>query len=186
MAHAPKGARRVHPRARTAGGGDRASLRSEAHRQEQRSRLRLRHHRAPWRRRLYLRRGDGAAREPGRQEGNAAAQAAVPGQFGSVRLPDHGQQCRDHRAGARHHAPRRRLVRRHRPAQQHRHQAFLHFRPCRAAVQCRGGDGHSAARAYRQTCWRRARRLGQSACRDPRAARQCRWCRPAPTRPTRC
>ena len=32
------------------------------------------------RRRLYLRRGDRAARKPGRQEGPAAAEAAVPGQ----------------------------------------------------------------------------------------------------------
>ena len=36
-------------------------------------------------------------------------------------------------AGARHHAPRRRLVRRHRPAEQYRHQAVLHLRPRRAS-----------------------------------------------------
>ena len=33
--------------------------------------------------------------------------------------------------GARHHAPRRRLVRRHRPAEQHRHQAVLRLGPRR-------------------------------------------------------
>ena len=130
--------RRVHPRARAAGGGGRRRpIEAKPHRQEQRPRLRLRHRRPPRRRRLHLRRGDGAARKPGRQEGHAAAEAAVPGQYGPLRLPDHRQQRRDHRAGARHHAPRRRLVRRHRPAEQYRHQALLHLRPCRAAVQCR-------------------------------------------------
>ena len=68
------------------------------------------------RRRLYLRRGDCAARKPGRQEGPAAAEAAVPGQCRALRLPDHRQQRGDHRAGARHPAPRRGVVRRHRPA----------------------------------------------------------------------
>ena len=97
------------------------------------------------------------------KKGHAAAEAAVPGQCRPLRLPDHGQQRRDHRAGARHHAPRRGLVRRHRPAEQHRHQAVLHLRPRRAAVQRRRGDGHPAARADRDACRRRARRLGQSA-----------------------
>ena len=60
------------------------------------------------------------------------------------------------------------LVRRHRPAQQHRHQGLLHLRPCEQALQCRRGDGHSAARADREACRRRARRLGQSAGGDPR------------------
>ena len=120
------------------------------------------------RRRLYLRRGDRAARKPRRQEGHAAAQAAVPGEYGPLWLPDHRQQCGEHRGRARHHAPRRRLVRRDRQAQQHRHQAVLHFRPCEQAVQCRRGDGHFAARADRYACRRRARRLGQSARRHSR------------------
>ena len=51
---------------------------------------------------------------------------------------------------------------------------YLHFRPRRAAVQCRRGDGHSAARIDRDACRRRARRLGQSARRHSRAARRCR------------
>jgi NADH-quinone oxidoreductase subunit F len=41
------------------------------------------------------------------------------------------------------------VVRRHRPAEQHRHQAVLHLRPRAEALQCRGGDGHPAARASR-------------------------------------
>ena len=61
-----------------------------------------------------------------------------------------------------------RLVRRHRPAEQHRHQAVLHLRPRRAALQRRRGDGHSAARADRDALRRRARRLGQSARGHPR------------------
>jgi len=40
---------------------------------------------------LYLRRGDGAARIARRQERHAAPQAAVPGQYGPLRLSDHRQ-----------------------------------------------------------------------------------------------
>ena len=69
--------------------------------------------------------------------------------------------------GADHPAPRRRLVRRHRPAEQHRHQALLHLGPREQALQCRRGDGHPAARADRAPCRRRARRLGQSSGGDP-------------------
>ena len=71
------------------------------------------------------------------------------------------------RRRADHPAPRRRLVRRHRPAEQHRHQAVLHLRPCEQAVHRRRGDGHSAEGADRAACRRRARRLGQPAGGDP-------------------
>ena len=47
------------------------------------------------RRRLRVRRGDGAAREPGGQARPAAAEAAVPGRGGPLRLPDHRQQRGD-------------------------------------------------------------------------------------------
>ena len=40
----------------------------------------------------------------------AAAEAAVPGQCRALRLPDHRQQCRVDRGGARHPAARRRVV----------------------------------------------------------------------------
>ena len=63
---------------------------------------------APRCRRLHLRRGDGADREPGGQEGPAAAEAAVPGHGRPLRPADHGQQCRDDRRGADDPAPRRR------------------------------------------------------------------------------
>ena len=107
---------------------------------------------------LYLHRGagayicgeeTGAARKPRGQEGHAAAEAAVPGGGRALWLPDHGEQRRKHRRGADHPAPRRRLVLRARPAEEHRHQAVLHLRPREQAVQRRGGDGHSAARADR-------------------------------------
>ena len=53
------------------------------------------------------------------------------------------------RRRSRHPAPQRGLVRRARTPEQHRHQAVLHLGPCERAVQCRGGDGHPAARADR-------------------------------------
>ena len=43
---------------------------------------------------LYLRRGDGAAGKPRRQEGHAAAEAAVPRQCRALWRADHRQQCR--------------------------------------------------------------------------------------------
>ena len=119
------------------------------------------------RRRLYLRRGDRAARKPRGQEGHAAAEAAVPGRLRPLWLPDDGEQRRIDRRRADHPAPRRRLVRRHRPAEQHRHQALLHLGPREQALQRRRGDGHPAARADRAPCRRRARRLGQSSGGDP-------------------
>ena len=68
----------------------------------------------------------------------------------------------------RHHpAPRRRLVRRARQAQQHRHQAVLRFRPRQQAVQRRRGDGHHLPRAHRPPLRRHARRLGQPPGVDP-------------------
>ena len=142
--------------------------------------------RPPRRRRLHLRRRDGADREPGRQEGPAAAEAAVPGQRRPVRLPDHGEQRRDDRRRADHPASRRRLVRRLRPAEEHRHQAVQHLRPREQAVHRRRGDGHPAEGADRAPCRRRARRLEQPAGDHPRrllgagdaagrSARRCGW-----------
>ena len=110
----------------------------------------------------------GAARKPGRQEGHAAAEAAIPGRGRPVWLPVHGEQRREHRGGADHHAARRGVVQfaragRRTPGTK----VFCISGPCEQAVQCRGGTRHSAARADRQICRRRARRLGQSAGGDP-------------------
>jgi hypothetical protein len=52
--------------------------------------------------------------------------------------------------------------------QEHRHQDLQHFRPREPAVQCGGGDGHSAQAAHRRALRRGARRLGQSTRGDPR------------------
>ena len=59
-----------------------------------------------------------------------------------------------------HPAPGLGLVRRHRSAQQHRHQAVPDLRPRHEAVRGGGGDEHSAARATGEACGRRARRMG--------------------------
>ena len=136
-------------------------------RQGQRPRLSVRSLRAPWRGRLYLRRGDGASREPRGQEGHAAAEAAFPGQYGPLRLPDDGQQRRIDRGRRHDPAPRRRLVCGHRPAEQHRHQALLRLGPREQAVQRRRGDGPHLPRADRAPLRRHPRRLGQPPGRDP-------------------
>ncbi len=103
--------RRIHRGAACAAAGGGRSLRGEAHRQGQRPRLSVRPLRPPWRRRVYLRRGDGPPREHGGQEGHAAPEAALPGQYGPLRLPDHGQQRGVDRRGRHDPAPRRRVVR---------------------------------------------------------------------------
>src|SRR6516225_4296954 len=98
------------------------------------------------RRRLYLRRGDGAAGKPRRQEGPAAPETAVSRQRRPLWLSDHGQQRGVDRGGAGHRPARRRLVRRHRAAEQYRHQAVLHFRPRGKTLHGRGRHGGAVAR----------------------------------------
>jgi hypothetical protein len=105
--------------------------------------------------------------EPGRQEGPAAPEAAVPGRRGPVRLPDHGEQRRIDRRRGHDPAPRGRVVRGLRPSEQHRHQADDHQRPREPAVQCRRGDVDPAEATARRALRRRARRLGQPEGRDP-------------------
>ena len=172
-------AQRVLPRTRAPAGSDRRGLRRQAHRQDQWSRLGLRLLCASWRRRLHLRRRDGSARKPRRQEGSAAAEAAVPGRLRSLRRADHGQQRRDDRGRARHPAPRRNLVRDARQAEQHRHQAVPDFGARGTAVRGGRGDGHPAPGTHKRACGRRARRLEQPLGRHPRRLRRCRACRPA-------
>ena len=70
-----------------------------------RQRLLLPPAQSPRLRRLHLRRGDRAARVARRQEGPAALQAAVPGEFRPVRQADDDQQHRDLRRGAVDHQP---------------------------------------------------------------------------------
>ena len=141
---------RVRRRLPRAAAGHRRVLRRRPARQEHpRQRLQPRRLHAPRGRGVHLRRGDGADREPGRQAGLAAHQAAVPGRRGGVPQADHRQQRRD--AGLRHahHRPRRRLVQVDRRAarpeeparrRQLRPEALLHRRPRQqagAASSCR-------------------------------------------------
>jgi hypothetical protein len=152
--------------------------------QEQQAWLGHGHLRPSWRRRLYLRRGNRAARKPRGQEGPAAAEAAIPGQCGSLRLPDDGQQRRIRRGCADHPAPWRCLVRRYRPAQQHRHQAVLRLRPRQQSLHRRRGDVDPVPRADRHPLRRHSRRLGQPAGGDPGRLVGADACR-APTSSTR-
>jgi NADH-quinone oxidoreductase subunit F len=59
------------------------------------------------------------------QEGLAQDQAAVPRDQGRLRAADHREQRGDHRRGAPHHHPRRRVVRRARHQDPGRHAALL-------------------------------------------------------------
>ena len=97
----------------------------------------------------------------------AAAKAAISREYRHLWLPDNRQQCGINCRRPGDTAEGRRLVRRHRPAQQHGHENLLHLGPREQAVQCRRGDEHSAQRTGRAPCRRRSRRLGQSHGRNP-------------------
>ena len=97
------------------------------------------------------------------KKGQPRLKPPFPANVGLYGCPTTVQNVEFDRGGARHHAARCGVVRRHRPAEQYRHQAVLHFRPRDEALQCGRGHGHSAARAGGEACRRRARRLGQSA-----------------------
>ena len=110
--------------------------------------------------RVHLRRGDGAAQLARGASRRAAHQAAVPGAVGRVRLPDHGEQRRDHRhlahgADARGRrvqpalrAPR---VQRRRLAPLRRERAreeARHLRGPRRASRCASSSTTSAAASW--------------------------------------
>ncbi len=75
------------------------------------------------------------------QEGLATAEAAVPGGGGSLRLPDHRQQCREYRGRADDPSARRGMVRGHRQSEERGHQAVPALGPCEHALRRRGIDG---------------------------------------------
>ena len=102
--------RRIHRRALCVAKSHRRGLRGAADRPGQHPRFPVRSLSPPRRRRLYLRRRNGASRKPRRQEGNAAPEAAIPGQYGPLRLPDDRQQRRIHRRCGHDPAPRRVVV----------------------------------------------------------------------------
>jgi hypothetical protein len=62
------------------------------------------------------------------KKGQPRLKPPFPGKVGLYGCPTDGEQRRDHRAGARHHAARRRVVLVDWAAEQHRHQALLHLR----------------------------------------------------------
>ena len=86
---------------------------------------------AQWRRGVHLRRGDGAAGLAGGLPRPAPAAPAVPGHPRPLRLPDRGQQRRDHRQRAVHRARRRRLVEDHGHGEVVRPDDLLALRPDR-------------------------------------------------------
>ena len=104
---------------------------------------------------LYLHRGAGAyicGEETGLLEslegrkGQPRLKPPFPAAVGLYGCPSTVNNVETIAVGSGDPAPRRSLVCRDWPAQKHRHQDLLHFRPCEPAVQCRGGDEHPAAR----------------------------------------
>ena len=67
------------------------------------------------------------------KKGKPRLKPPFPAGAGPLRLPDHGQQCREHRGRADHPAPRRGLVRGLRPREERGHQAVPDLRPCEQA-----------------------------------------------------
>ena len=121
------------------------------------------------RRRLYLRRGNGAARKPRRQEGHAAAEAAIPGQCRALWLPQPPSTMSNSIAVAPDHpSPRRRpgSPRIGRPNNTGTKLFCLsgHVnKPCNVEEEM----GIPLRELIDKHCGRRARRLGQSAGGDP-------------------
>ena len=74
-------------------------------------------------------------------------------------------------------ASRRGLVLVIRPAEQCRHEAFLHFRPCEQSVHCRRGHVDPVPRADRRRIAAASAAAGTIFWRSFRAAPRCRWCR---------
>ena len=142
--HPRRGAAPAAPRPLRRRAGVREGLPGPRH---PRLRVRPRHRRARRRRRLHLRRGDGAARLAGGPPRPAAAQAAVPGHRGPLRLADRGQQRRDHRLGPGDRAGRQLVVPHDGPREEPRPEDLLAVRARHAARPVRGADGHHAARA---------------------------------------
>ena len=93
--------------------------------------------------RLYLRRRDGAARESLEgKKGQPRLKPPFPAAMGVYGCPTTVNNVEVDRRRAGDPAPRRRLVRRHRPGQQYRHQAVQRLRPRQQARDLRRSDGH--------------------------------------------
>ena len=147
---------RVHPRLPDPRGGDRRGPGGRAPGQEHlRLRLQPRRLAAPRRGGLHLRRGDRADREPRREAGLAADQAAVPGDRRGVPQADGRQQRRDALLRSPHHRARRELVQVDRHAQELRTEALLRLGPREQAGLRRAAAGHHLPRLDRRARRRR-------------------------------
>ncbi len=76
------------------------------------------------------------------KKGQPRLKPPFPGKCRPLWLPDDGEQCGIDCGCADDPAARRGVVCRSRQAEQHRHQAFLHFRPRQQSLHGRGGNGH--------------------------------------------
>ncbi len=159
--------RRVHPRARASAGGGRSGLCGQADRQEQRPRLGLRSLRPPRRRRLYLRRGDRAAGKPRRQEGQPRLKPPFPANMGLYGCPTTVNNvetiawCPTSCGAAPPGSPR--SAGRTIPAPSCSASPATSSKPCNVEEAM----GVPLRELIETPCRRRARRLGQSARRDP-------------------
>ncbi len=77
------------------------------------------------------------------KKGQPRLKPPFPANVGLYGCPTTVNNVEFDRGRAGYPSARRGVVRRDRPAQQCRHQAVLHFRPCRAPLQRRRGDGDS-------------------------------------------
>ena len=102
------------------------------------------------------------------KKGQPRLKPPFPANVGLYGCPSTVNNVEFDRGRAGHPAARRGLVRRHRTAQQYRHQAVLHLRPRAEALHRRGSNGDPVARTGRHPCRRRSRRLGQPARRHSR------------------
>ena len=136
--------------------------------QRLRQRVQLRRVRAPRRGSLRVRRGECAAGVAGGQAGQAASEAAIPRQRGSVRVSDDGDELRDGVGVSDDSAPRPRVVQQSGSQEQRGREAVRHQRTCEQPLRGGGGDEHSAEGPAGEACGRRPRRLGESAGGDSR------------------
>lgn len=136
--------------------------------QRLRQRVQLRRVRAPRRGSLRVRRRECAAGVAGGQAGQAASEAAIPRQRGSVRVSDDGDELRDGVGVSDDSAPRPRVVQQPGSQEQRGREAVRHQRTCEQPLRGGGGDEHSAEGPAGEACGRRPRRLGESAGGDSR------------------
>lgn len=136
--------------------------------QRLRQRVQLRRVRSPRRGSVRVRRRERAAGVAGGQAGQAASEAAIPRQRGSVRVSDDGDELRDGVGVSDDSAPRPRVVQQPGPQEQRGREAVRHQRTREQPLCGGGGDEYSAEGPAGEARGRRAWRLGESAGGDSR------------------